>query len=78
METRSAHLKNLRALIADELDTKVSDLKKDMFTLRFQLVTGRIENPAKIRHTRREIARAKTILSEKARVTAGERWEKGT
>ena len=77
METHSAHLKNLRALTADELDTKVRDLTKDMFTLRFQLVTGRIENPAKIRQTRREIARAKTVLNEKSQATALGRREKG-
>lgn len=66
METRRTHLKNLRDLTAEELGTKRRELKKDLFNLRFQLVTGRIENPARIRQTRREIARVKTLLRERA------------
>ena len=66
MEARGVHLRNLRNLTPEELETKGKELKKDLFTLRFQLVTGRIENPSKIKVTRREIARMKTITREKA------------
>jgi len=66
VEARGVHLRNLRNLTAEELETKGKELKKDLFTLRFQLVTGRIENPSKIKATRREIARMKTIMREKA------------
>ena len=66
MEARGAHLRNLRDLTGEELDAKGKELKKDLFNLRFQLVSGRIENPAKIKATRREIARMKTIGREKA------------
>jgi len=66
METRNVHLQNLRNLTPEELDTKVTEMKKDLFTLRFQLVSGRIENPAKIKAKRRDIARMKTIAREKA------------
>ena len=66
METHAIHVKNLRGLTTVELEEKVKELKKDLFTLRFQLVTGRIENPSKIKATRREIARMKTIMREKA------------
>ena len=66
MEARPTHLRNLRNLTAEELDAKVKDLKKDLFNLRFQLVAGRMENPAKIKATRREIARLKTVEREKA------------
>lgn len=65
METRAIHVKNLRALTNVELDEKAKELKKELFNLRFQFVSGRIENPAKIKQARREIARLKTILREK-------------
>ncbi len=65
-EARGVHLRNLRNLTPEELETKEKELKKDLFHLRFQLVSGRIESPAKIQRTRREIARIKTILGQKA------------
>jgi large subunit ribosomal protein L29 len=71
METRAIHVKNLRALTNVELGEKTKELKKELFNLRFQFVSGRIENPAKIKQTRREIARLKTILREKQRGGSG-------
>ena len=65
METHTIHVKNLRGLTAVELEEKVKDLKKELFNLRFQFVAGRVENPARLKQTRREIARVKTILREK-------------
>ncbi|HIC04879.1 MAG TPA: 50S ribosomal protein L29, partial [Nitrospirales bacterium] len=41
------------------------ELKKELFNLRFQHVTGRLENPARLRSARREIARVRTIYREK-------------
>jgi large subunit ribosomal protein L29 len=66
MEARGVHLRNLRNLTPEELEAKAKELKKDLFNFRFQLVSGRIESPAKIQRTRREIARIKTILGQKA------------
>jgi large subunit ribosomal protein L29 len=66
MEARATHLRDLRHLTKDELEVKVRELKKELFALRFQLVTGRIENPAKIKATRRELARMHTIAREEA------------
>ena len=71
METRAIHVKNLRALTNVELDEKAKELKKELFNLRFQSVSGRIENPAKIKQSRREIARLKTILREKQKGGSG-------
>ena len=65
METHTIHVKNLRGLTTVELEEKVKDLKKELFNLRFQFVAGRVENPTKLKQTRREIARVKTILREK-------------
>jgi large subunit ribosomal protein L29 len=72
METHALHVKNLRGLTALELDEKTRDLKKELFNLRFQFVAGRVESPAKIKQTRREIARVKTILREKQKGEAGQ------
>ena len=72
METHALHVKNLRGLTAVELDEKTLDLKKELFNLRFQLVAGRAESPAKIKQTRREIARVKTIFREKQKGEAGQ------
>lgn len=55
----------LRDLSTEELQTKVSDLKKELFNLRFQQAMGQIENPMRLRLIRREIARTTTILKEK-------------
>jgi large subunit ribosomal protein L29 len=65
MVTHAIHVKNLRGLTTLELEEKVKALKKELFNLRFQFVAGRVENPAKLKETKREIARLKTILREK-------------
>lgn len=56
--------KELRALSADELNRKATDLSQELFNLRFQLHTGHLENSARIPQVRKEIARVKTILQE--------------
>jgi len=58
-------VKELRGLVEAELQEKRQQLKQEVFNLRFQLATGRIENPMKIRQARRDLARIKTILREK-------------
>src|SRR5207253_3007063 len=70
VETHAIHVKNLRGLTTVELEEKVKELKKELFNLRFQFVAGRVENPAKIKQTKREIARLKTIIRETQRSEA--------
>lgn len=48
-----------------ELDGKISELKEELFNLRFQLATGQLENPMRIRDVRKSIARIKTIQRER-------------
>ena len=48
-----------------ELNSELVRMKKDLFNLRFQHVTGQLENPIKMRETKRDIARVKTIIREK-------------
>lgn len=57
-------LKELRQLTAPELVEKANQLKQELFNLRFQLGTGRLENPMQIRKTKRDLARVKTILRQ--------------
>lgn len=51
-------------LTRDELNTRVRDLKGELFNLRFQLAVGQLKNPMQIRDCKRNIARCKTILLE--------------
>jgi large subunit ribosomal protein L29 len=61
----SKQAENLRANTVDELKTKIVDLKKEQFNLRFQRASGELENTARMRTIRREIARIKTVLGQK-------------
>ena len=54
----------------DELNSQLLDLRKEQFNLRFQRAGGQLENTARIRQVRRDIARTKTILAKKARAEA--------
>jgi large subunit ribosomal protein L29 len=57
----------LRAMTPDELAEKEKDLRKELFNLRFQMATGEIENPMRIRTVRKDIAKVLTIKGEKLR-----------
>ncbi len=58
---------DLRARTADELTEEVDKLAKEIFNLRFQRAGGQLENTARVRQVRRDIARIKTILGERRR-----------
>lgn len=55
----------VRELTDDELKQKVSDYKDELFNLRFQLATGQLDNPMRIKDVRKNIARCKTILRQR-------------
>lgn len=55
----------IRDLSASELDQKLGELKEELFNLRFQLATGQLDNPMRIRDVRKDIARVKTIMRER-------------
>ena len=57
-------LKELRQLTSPELLDKERQLVQELFNLRFQFGTGRLENPMQIRKTKRDIARIKTLLRQ--------------
>lgn len=54
----------IREMSVDEMQRKLSDLKQELFNLRFQHEIGQLENRAKIRQTRQDIARLSTVLRE--------------
>ncbi|MGI5840334.1 MAG: 50S ribosomal protein L29 [bacterium] len=55
----------IRDLSTDELTHKLRDLKEELFNLRFQLATGQLDNPMRIRVVRKTIARVHTIMRER-------------
>ena len=55
----------LKEMTPDQLDDQLSKLKKEQFNLRFQVATSQLENSARIRQVRRDIARVKTIARQK-------------
>ena len=54
-----------RAMTPDQLSDELSKLKKEQFNLRFQKASGQLENTARVRSVRRDIARIKTVLRAK-------------
>ncbi|EAQ13043.1 Ribosomal protein L29 [Rhodobacterales bacterium HTCC2654] len=68
---KAMNASELRDKSADQLKDKLGDLKKEAFNLRFQQATGQLENTARMRQVKRDVARVKTILNEKAAQAAG-------
>jgi large subunit ribosomal protein L29 len=57
----------LRAMTADQLDDQIAKLKKEQFNLRFQRATGQLENTARVREVRRDVARIRTVQGQRRR-----------
>ncbi len=55
----------IREMTAVELNEKITELKSELFNLRFQHATNQLDNPMKIVHVKKDIARCKTILRQK-------------
>ena len=54
----------VRKMNAEQLNEKLTGLKKDLFYLRMQHATNQLDNPLKLKETKRDIARVKTVLRE--------------
>ncbi len=61
---------DLRTKSDDELSEQLLELRKESFNLRFQAASGQLENTARVRQVRREIARIKTIISGRSNTAA--------
>jgi large subunit ribosomal protein L29 len=58
-------VKDIRDLTSEELQRKLESLKEELFNLRFQVATGQLDNPMRMREVRRTIAQVKTVLRER-------------
>jgi large subunit ribosomal protein L29 len=58
-------LEKVREMTADELNAELRKMKQELFNLRFQHVTGQLENPIRLRDVKRDIARLMTVMREK-------------
>ncbi len=56
---------DFRNMTTAEIEQKINSFKEELFNLRFQIATGQLDNPMRIREVRKNIARAKTILRER-------------
>jgi large subunit ribosomal protein L29 len=61
---------DLRTRTVDELTEQAETLGKEIFNLRFQRASGQLENTARVRQARRDIARIQTVLGERQRAAA--------
>ena len=61
---KARELKELKTSSPQDLKAKLSDLKAELFNLRFQLATGQLENPMRIKEVKKSIAQIKTIIRE--------------
>ncbi len=59
-------IEDLRTKTDDQLDTELTELKKEQFNLRFQAATNQLERPARIKEVRRSIAQIKTLQTERS------------
>ena len=58
-------INKLREMSSEELEKELGELKQELFKLRFGLATNGLDNPMKIKETKKDIARVKTILTER-------------
>jgi large subunit ribosomal protein L29 len=63
---------SFREVTADELDQQLEDMQKELFNLRHQQASGQIEQPLRLRTLRRDVARIRTVLTEKAKAGQAE------
>jgi large subunit ribosomal protein L29 len=61
---------DLRPKTDDELTDQLADLQKEQFNLRFQAASGQLENTARVKEVRRDIARIKTLINERRRAAS--------
>lgn len=61
-----AKIEDLRAKSDDQLNAELAELKREQFNLRFQAATNQLERPARIKEVRRDIARIKTLQTERS------------
>jgi large subunit ribosomal protein L29 len=66
-KAKTAKKDDLKVATDDQLQTQLTDLKREQFNLRFQAATNQLEKPSRVREVRRTIAQIKTLQNERAR-----------
>jgi large subunit ribosomal protein L29 len=74
MATKTDELRNMET---EELETRLNETRQELFNLRFQLVTGQLDNTARIGEVRRQVARIETLLREREIEAAEAAEERG-
>ena len=64
---KTTYMEDLRATSPEELNQRLVDAKKELFNLRFQNATNQLDNTARIREVRKNIARIQTVITQKAK-----------
>ena len=67
MAAKNAKKDDLKVATDDQLQTQLTELKREQFNLRFQAATNQLEKPSRVKIVRRTIARIKTLQSQRAR-----------
>ncbi|MBQ9448783.1 MAG: 50S ribosomal protein L29 [Acholeplasmatales bacterium] len=57
--------KSIRKMSVEEINAKIAELKEELFNLKFQAALGNLENPARMNEIKKNIARMKTVITEK-------------
>jgi len=65
---KASELRDIREMTVEELRGKETELRRELFNLRFQAATGEIQNPLRMRSVRKDIARLLTVIKEKEAV----------
>ena len=58
-------ISEIREMTSEQLDAKLKELKEELFNLRFQMATGSLTNPQRVRECKKDVARIKTLLCER-------------
>ncbi|MFM9828871.1 MAG: 50S ribosomal protein L29 [Sphingomonas sp.] len=70
MAKSGTRIDDLKVKTEDQLSEELGNLKREAFNLRFQAATNQLEKPSRVREVRRDIARIKTLQTERARSAA--------
>jgi len=66
---KKTNVNKIRDLANEQIETKINDLKQELYNLRFQAAVGKLENTAQLKKVKKEIARCYTVLTERSKVS---------
>ena len=66
---KKSNVNKIRDLANEQIETRINDLKQELYNLRFQAAVGKLENTAQLKKVKKEIARCYTVLTERSKVS---------